>query len=181
MKGKRLAFIDVETTGTDPSKHEIIELGCMIAKMNDDGTFSMVEEFDVKVQPQHIETAEPEALRINGYNEAEWMFAHTLSEALDLLTKKAGEDATMIAHNITFDYSFIVNAYGSLGLRDPFFHKYDTLTMAMLRFKDEPEVQRLSLRALCERFGIKNENAHTALADVRVTFEIFKRLMGKPR
>lgn len=179
MKGKRLAFVDIETTGTDPLKHEIIEIGCLVARQNDDGTFASVDEFEVKVKPEHIETAEPAALRINGYDEGQWLFAHTLEEALKLLAQKVGEDATMVAHNITFDYSFLVNAHSRLGLSDPFFHKYDTLTMALMKFKDEEDVQRLSLRALCERFGVKNEKAHTALADVRATFEVFKKLVAK--
>jgi len=178
MKGKKIAFVDIETTGVDPYKHEILEIGCLVAKQNDDGSFVMIEEFEVKVKPEHIENAEPQALRINGYDEANWMFAHTLEEALRLMNQKLGDDATMIAHNITFDYSFIINAYSRLGMKDPFFHKYDTLTMAMMRFKDEEDTQRLSLRALCEKFGIKNEKAHTALADVRATFEVFKRLMA---
>ncbi len=179
MKGKKLAFIDIETTGTNPFKHEILEIGCLIARQNDDGTFEAVEEFEVKVQPEHIETAEPEALRINGYDESQWLFAHTLEESLKLLNQKLGGSATMIAHNITFDYSFIINAYSRLGMEDPFFHKYDTLTMALMKFKDEEDMQRLSLRALCERFNIKNDKAHTALADVRATFEVFKKLMAK--
>jgi oligoribonuclease (3'-5' exoribonuclease) len=32
MKIHNLAFIDTETTGTDPDKHEIIELAVIIAK-----------------------------------------------------------------------------------------------------------------------------------------------------
>lgn len=179
MKGKKLAFIDIETTGTNPLKHEIIELACLLAKQNEDGTFSTLSEFEVKVKPEHIETAEPEALRINGYDESQWLFAHSLEEALKLLNQKIDGEATFIAHNVTFDYSFIVNAYSRLGMKEPFFHKYDTLTMALVRFRNSEETQRLSLKALCEKFGIVNEKAHTAMADVRATFEVFKRLMSK--
>ena len=179
MKNRKLAFIDIETTGTNPIKHEIIEIGCLIAKQNDDGSFVMTDEFDIKVKPEHIETAEREALRINGYHESEWVFAHTLDEALKLINEKTGGDATMIAHNLSFDHGFLWNAYSNKGIKEPFFHKFDTLTMAMMKFKDEEDMQRLSLRALCEKFGVRNEKAHTALADIRATFEVFKHLMKK--
>ncbi len=179
FKGKKLAFVDIETTGTNPWKHEIIELGCLIAKQNDDGSFAVLGEFEVKIKPERIEDAEPEALRINGYDEAQWLFAHTMEEALKLMAQKIDGEATFIAHNVTFDYSFLVNAYGRLGVKEPFFHKYDTLTMAMMKYRFDEEVQRLSLKALCEKFGIKNEKAHTALADVRATFEVFKKLIAR--
>jgi hypothetical protein len=35
MKTHNLAFIDTETTGTNPDKHEIIELALIIAKQID--------------------------------------------------------------------------------------------------------------------------------------------------
>ena len=32
MKKHNLAFIDLETTGLDPDKQEMIELGCVVAR-----------------------------------------------------------------------------------------------------------------------------------------------------
>lgn len=179
MKGKKLAFIDIETTGINPMKHEITEIGCLIAKQNEDGTFVEIESFEVKVKPEHIETAEPEALRVNGYDESAWMFAHTQKEALTLISQKC-EGCVMVAQNVSFDYAFLVNAFHTYAVADPFFYaKLDTIPMAYLRFRKDPEMTNFTLRALCEKYGIKNEKAHTALADIRVTFEIFKKIMGQ--
>jgi DNA polymerase III epsilon subunit-like protein len=69
MREKKLAFIDLETTGMDPLKHEIIEIGCLLAKLDDKGQYVELESFELKVKPEHIETAEQEALRVNGYDE----------------------------------------------------------------------------------------------------------------
>lgn len=179
MKGKKLAFIDIETTGTNPMKHEIVEIGCLIAKQNDDGTFVELESFEVKVKPEHIETAEPEALRINGYDESAWMFAHTQKEALTMIAQKC-DGCVMVAQNVAFDYSFLVNAFHTYDVKDPFFYaKLDTIPMAYLRFRKDPEMNSYTLRSLCEKYGIKNEKAHTALADIQATFEIFKKIMGQ--
>jgi DNA polymerase-3 subunit epsilon len=177
MKGKRLAFVDLETTGINPFTHEIIEIGCLIAKQNDNGEWVTVEEFEFKIKPEHIETAQPEALRINGYSEEGWMFAHTLEEALTTLSKKC-DGCVMVGQNVSFDYSFLACAFGIKKIKDPFFYaKLDTISLAYMRFRKDTTMTSFTLRELCERLGVKNEKAHTALADIRATFDVFKRLM----
>jgi DNA polymerase-3 subunit alpha (Gram-positive type) len=177
MKGKKLAFVDIETTGLNPFKHEIIEIGCLITKQNERNEWVVVEEFECKVKPEHIETAEAEALRITGYDESAWMFAHSLEEALKMLSQKC-EGCVLVGQNISFDYSFLSYAFGSKNIKDTFFYaKLDTLSLAYMRFRKDDSITNFTLRELCERLGIKNEKAHTALADVRATFEVFKKLM----
>lgn len=175
---KTLAFLDIETTGMDVNKHEIIELGCVLVKEQDDGSYKIVDELDLKIQPTHIETAEPEALRVNGYEPSAWFFAHSLKDALTELTAKA-EGAVVIGQNISFDWSFLAKAFADCGMEDPFFYaKMDTRSMAFAKLKDMHDISKLSLRALCEYFGVQNNRAHTALADARATFEVFEKLMA---
>ena len=57
------------------------------------------------------------------------------------------------------------------------YHKLDTISIAWAKFHKDTDVIHFSLRELCERFGIKNEKAHTALSDARATFELYKKLM----
>lgn len=177
MKGKRLAFIDIETTGTNPEKHEIIELACVLVDEKD-GVYTIVDEFEMKIKPTHLETAEEEALRINGYNDADWLFAYSLLEALGHLSKKA-DGCVMVAQNVSFDYSFLIKGFHATGIADPFFYaKLDTIPMAYLALRKNPNITSYTLRSLADHFGIQNDRAHTALADTRVTVEIFKRLMA---
>ncbi len=177
MKGKRLAFVDLETTGINPFTHEIIEIGCLVAKQNDNGEWVTVEEFEFKVKPEHIETAQPEALRINHYDESAWMFAHTQEQALQALSQKC-DGCVMVGQNVSFDYAFLAAKFGKYNIKDPFFYaKLDTISLAYMRFRKDATMTSFTLRELCERLGIKNEKAHSALADIRATFEVFKRLM----
>lgn len=177
MKGKRLAFVDLETTGINPFKHEIIEIGCLIAKQNDNNEWVVTEEFEFKVKPEHIETAETEALRINRYDESAWMFAHTQEEALKVLSQKC-DGCVMVGQNVSFDYAFLAAKFGKYNIKDPFFYaKLDTISLAYMRFRKDETMTSFTLRELCERLGIKNEKAHSALADIRATYEIFKKLM----
>src|SRR5689334_11102429 len=103
-----LAFVDIETTGTDRDVHEILEIGVVVARMKD-GVLAVTGELDLKIQPKHIETAEAAALRINGYNEADWLFAVSLEEAMRVFVEKT-KGAIFLAHNITFDFPFIEKA-----------------------------------------------------------------------
>ena len=63
-----LCFFDTETTGFELDK-ELLEIGAVRVKAN---TFEKLSEIDIKIKPQHIENATPEALEVVGYDEAEW-------------------------------------------------------------------------------------------------------------
>lgn len=182
MKTELLAFLDVETTGLDADKHEIIQLGCVIAKQTSrvgkGPEISVVEEFELKVAPTRLQDAEPDALRVNGFNEMEWVFAVDLKNAMEHLAKKA-KGAIMVAHNLTFDDAFIQKAFKSTGVENTLhFQKLDTLSLAFAQHYNKPDVDKYSLRYLCEIYGIKNERAHTALADTKALYEVYKKMMN---
>lgn len=171
-----LAFVDIETTGIDRDTAEIIELGVVIAKMKD-GALVVTDQLDIKIQPQHIETADPQALRINGYTEADWLFASSLEEAMKVFVDKT-KGAIFLAHNITFDYPFIEKALKDKGLEhEMHFHRIDTLSLAFGILHMSGDLGKLSLRMLCEQFGIENKKAHSAFADAYALYEVFKKLM----
>ncbi|MEK7587031.1 MAG: 3'-5' exonuclease [Patescibacteria group bacterium] len=181
MKKHNLAFIDLETTGLDPMVHEIIEIGGIVARQisraGRGAKLEIVEEFEFKIKPEHLELAEPEALRINGYNEMEWLFAPDLKKVLETVSGKL-KDSVMVAQNVTFDWSFLNQAFKKTGLKNPMhYHKLDLISLAFAKLYDNERLERFSLQALSEHFGIKNEKAHTALADIRVTVEIYKKLL----
>ncbi len=180
MKKHTLAFIDLETTGTNPHKHEIVEIGCLLARQipqtGRGSRLEFIEDFDIRVKPVHLETAEPEALRINGYNESDWLFASDLKPALQTLVDKTA-DTIMVAQNITFDWSFLNRAFFDTGVEPRLhYHRIDLMSMAFMKLYHIEAVQRFSLWALAEHFGIKQERAHTALDDVRVSYQIYSKL-----
>src|SRR3989344_6761152 len=174
---RKYVFLDVETTGFDPYRHEIIELGCVVAIQDERKLWHVVNEVEIKVKPERIEDADPQSLRVNGYDAGNWIFAHSLQEALKELNNKA-KDAIMVAHNVSFDHAFIDRAFRITKLESALhYQKFDTLSIAFAKLHKDPDVKNWSLRALCDYFGIVNKNAHTALADARATYEVFKELM----
>ena len=117
MKNKNLAFVDIETTGFDPETQEIIEIGCVIVKQTDGVLGDIIEEFEVKIKPVKLENASAEALAVNGYNEAEWLFASDLEPAMKSFAEKTKE-CIFVAHNVAFDWSFIAKAFSTTSVEN---------------------------------------------------------------
>jgi ATP-dependent DNA helicase DinG len=172
MKIHNLAFIDTETTGTNPDRHEIIELAVIIARQ------VPREGKGPKIKMEHPERAEEQALRVNGYNEVDWMFAVDRKKAMEEFAKKT-QSCSFVSHNITFDYNFVTKAFEETGVENRMHYaKIDTISLAFARLYDAPQADKFSLRALCELFKIENTKAHTALADTRALVAVYKRLMN---
>lgn len=179
MRKHNLAFVDIETTGFDREKHEIIELGLVLVRQKGDfgKDFEIIEEVEYKIRPEHIETADPQSLKVNGYEPGAWIFASSLADVMKAFAEKT-KDAIFVAHNLTFDYSFIERAFEKTGVENKLFYpKLDTISMAYAKLHANPLVDKFRLQKLCEYFGVENAKAHTALADARALFEVYQKLM----
>src|SRR3989344_8366590 len=106
MKKHNLAFIDIETTGLNLIKHEIIEIGCVVTAPN----LKVIEEFELKIKPERIEDADPVSLKISHYDKENWKQAYTLEKAMKIFSKKV-KDCIMVGHNVAFDFGFLECAY----------------------------------------------------------------------
>ena len=174
MRKHNFAFIDIETTGLNLLKNEIIEIGCIITTSD----LKVIEEFELKIKPEHIEEADPVALKVNHYNSSDWESAIPLDKAIKIFSKKV-KDCIMVGHNVSFDAGFIEHAFNQTKIKNTMhYHKLDTISLAWAKFHNDSSFERFSLREMCVRFGIKNEKAHSALSDARATFELYKKLMS---
>ncbi len=181
MKKRNLAFIDVETTGLDPNTHEMIEVGGIIAKQipqpNRGPKLEVLDEFEFKIKPTNLEQADPEALRVNGYSEADWLFAVDLNQAMTAIAEKTN-GAILVAFNTPFDSAFLEAGFKKAGINNTMhYHKIDVMPIAFAKLYHDNRVQYFNLKTLVEHFGLTNQKAHTALADIKVTFELYKRLL----
>jgi DNA polymerase III epsilon subunit family exonuclease len=174
MRKHNFAFIDIETTGLNLLEHEIIEIGCVLTTPE----LELIEEFELKIKPKHIEKADPVALKVNHYNEENWKSAHGLEGAMKILAKKT-KDCIMVGHNVAFDAGFLEHAFNETEIANMMhYHKLDTVSISWAKMHNDPDLEHFSLREMCVRFGIKNERAHTALSDACATFELYKKLMS---
>lgn len=172
-----LVFLDVETTGLNPEVHEIIELGAVVARA-EGNVLRETARLDFKIQPKNIALADPQALRINGYDASQWLFAATLEDVLRQF-KDTAKGGVLVAHNLSFDWAFLSKAFEKTEIENTLhYHKLDTISIAFAKLAEEEDINKFSLRALCEHFGIENKRAHSAFSDAYATFELFKKLMG---
>lgn len=174
MRKHNFAFIDIETTGINVLEHEIIEIGCIITTPK----LKIIEEFELKIKPEHIENADPVALKINHYNANDWNSAYAFREAIEILLKKT-KDCIMVGQNVAFDSGFLEFSFAKINLpNDMHYHKLDTISIAWAKLNKEKDFEHFSLREMCKRFKIKNENPHSALSDARATYKLYKKLMS---
>jgi len=187
---KTLAFVDIETTGLLPGVHEITEIGIVIARESAAGKGAVPKkerEIALKVRPVRIEDADPRALSVSHYDGEVWeREAVSLREAMDVFARET-KKATMVAHNVSFDWSFLSLAFSETGVKNEMdYHRLDTLSFAYaLARTGRIHPAGFSLAKLCAYFGIENKKAHTALSDAKATYELYGRLFtaggGDPR
>lgn len=174
IRRRPLIFLDLEMTGLQTQKHEIIEIGAL--KVNPEPPFEIIEELEIKVKPKNIQSADKDALKIVGYSEEAWRKAVDLQLALKKLDK-FGAEGVMVGFNVTADWAFIDKAYFEQGRLDPFhFRRLDVMSMAYLVLFDEESIKRFGLGELCRFFGINRDGKHQALDDAKVTYLVFKKL-----
>lgn len=183
MKTHTLAFVDLETTGLDLFRCEIIEIGIVLASQETDTegkvTLTSLSEHTIALIPEHIETGDPEGLKVCRYYERDWSHAVSQKEGL----QKAAEllsGTVFIGQNVAFDWGFLQKAFHEQGIdyeKIVHYHKLDLASMTFGKFYREPKLFRFSLREMVEYFGVVNAEAHTALADARATFEVCKRVL----
>lgn len=121
------AFIDTETTGLVPGEEggEIIEIA--IVREYPGG---ISDRWSTKVRPQHIETADPKAIEVNGYTPEAWADAPTWEEVAEQVKHRL-TDCICVGHNVSFDLDFIEAEMRRVGIKIRFYHRIDTVTLAM--------------------------------------------------
>ena len=174
MRKHNLAFIDIETTGLNLLKNEIIEIGCVLTNPE----LKVIGEFELKIKPENIKDADKTALKVNHYKASDWVDAYTLEQAMKIFSKKV-KDCIMVGQNVAFDSGFLEYAFAKTKMLNTMhYHKLDTISITWAKLHKSPDLEHFSLRELCVRFGIKNERAHSALSDARATYELYKKLMA---
>jgi len=166
----REIVLDTETTGLDPSKNRIVEIGA-IELMNHVPTGLHFHKY---INPEMDIPAE--ATAVHGITNArvakEPVFAEIAAEFIEF----AG-DAKFVIHNAEFDMGFLNAEFARLGFEKmPMSRAIDTVRMARQKFPGSPA----SLDALCKRFEIDNTHRtmHGALLDADLLAKVYLELIG---
>ncbi len=158
---------DIETTGFSPIKNKIIEIGA-VKVINGEIT----ERFSTFVNPQVPIPFEIE--KLTSINDEMVMEAPVIEEVLPRFLEFC-EGCVLVAHNASFDISFIRENAERQQL--PFDYTYvDTVGIARVLL---PHQAKHTLDAVCKSLGISLENHHRAVDDAEATAEIFIKLSDK--
>lgn len=105
-----LAIIDVETTGLEPGRHEMIDIGAVYTDL--EGV--ELGRFFIRIAPDHPERAGDIARGINGFDEGRWALLGAAGEAEAAEAflafhreTAAGRTAIFTAYNAHFDRAFV--------------------------------------------------------------------------
>ncbi len=169
----REIVLDTETTGFEPSMgHRMVEIACLEI----DDFVPTGRSFHTYIDP--CRDMPPDAERVHGLSSAflrgKPRFEHP--DVVDAFLDFVG-DAPLIAHNATFDRTFINHELGVIN-RHPLAESrwVDTLALARVRF---PGMHN-SLDALCKRFKISlsERDKHGALVDAKLLAAVYLELKG---
>lgn len=159
----KLIFIDLETTGPNPAVDRITEIG--IVEVSAQG----VRSWSTLVNPQT--PIPPFISRLTGISDDMVRDAPTFG-ALEQEVRHRLQDGLFIAHNARFDYGFLRNAFKRIGTN---LH-CEVLCTVKLSRKLFPNEIRHSLDALIERYGLRTDARHRALADADLLWQFWRKL-----
>lgn len=175
IRQRPLIFLDLETTGFLTLEHEIIEIGAL--KVDNAKPFPILDTFEMKVKPTRLDRADPSSLKVVGFKMENWEYATDLKDALEKL-ETFGEGGVLVGYNVSFDWAALNKAYHDIGKIDPFYyHRVDVMSMAFAKLYNQEKLKRFSLGEICRFLDIKQGNKHSALSDIKDTYEVFKKLM----
>lgn len=159
---------DVETTGLEPTKDEIIELSAVKIIKGE-----ICESFSVLINPEY--DLPPKIVEITGITDEMLKGCYTIGEVIGDFYKFT-RGAVLVAHNAPFDMGFLTIA-GRKNKYD-FDNDYlDTLAMARQSLK----LRHNDLTSVCNHLKITFTGAHRALNDALATAKVFIELMNMQR
>ncbi|WP_349674399.1 3'-5' exonuclease [Lacrimispora sp.] len=156
--------VDLETTGLDPKRDKIIEIGAVRVT---DGKAE--DTFECFVNPYR--NLEERVISLTGITDSQLEPASGIESIIDHFLDFAGK-LPILGHHIIFDYSFLKRAAVNKGLC---FERQgiDTLKLAR-RFM--PEDRSKSLSAACGYFGIEIKQSHRARFDAIAAHELYQTM-----
>ncbi|MBU0706321.1 DEAD/DEAH box helicase family protein, partial [Patescibacteria group bacterium] len=165
MFSKPFVVLDLETSGIDPKRDDIIEVA-MVRYENGKEVARYDDLIKIGYKLPEIITIitgiTDKDLEKNGKERAD-VFAEV---------ERVIKGAYIVAHNSAFDVGFL----RAKGIHLDILGTIDTIPLAQILM---PELPSYSLESLTDDLNISHENKHRAMGDVEATLDLFKLLWKK--
>jgi len=190
-----MCVIDLETSGTDVAKHDILQI-CVLPLKPDLTPDSRLMPFYMEMSPIKSKSdVDPKAMRTNKldwdylYENAldPYKIAELFEEWWEGLGLPLNKSIIPLAHNWPFEDKFLTEWLGPVSMNHYFYQFRDSMALAnsindMADFNNEPyPFPKTSLKYLCSQLKVENLNPHDAMGDSIATAEVYKKLVTQYR
>jgi len=169
IESAKFCAIDIETTGLNPEKDEMIAFACMpIFHLR----ILVRDTFYTLIKPKRYSF---KSMRYHGISQDNLMDAPVFEVVADGILKVL--DGILIGHSVEFDFSFLKMHFKKLGVN--FRRGYLDIVMIerWLRQKRRNPDMDLSFDAMMQFYGLKQYYRHNASADAFFAAQIFQMQM----
>jgi DNA polymerase-3 subunit epsilon/DNA polymerase-3 subunit alpha (Gram-positive type) len=168
-ENREYCALDVETTGLDPFKDRVVEIGLVVFGFDRDSALVEKDAWSTLVNP---EMAIPDAAyAIHGISDLDVSgsphFAEIVGKVADYVHNRI-----FVAHNAPFDAAFLGNEFARLSAPSPVGDLVDTLTLARAAY---PNLFSYNLGKTAYLLGIPPGQGHRALDDAKTCMQLFVR------
>ncbi|MBU0578280.1 DEAD/DEAH box helicase family protein [Patescibacteria group bacterium] len=162
MFKKPFVVLDLETSGIDPKRNDIIEVAVVRYENGKE-----IERYDDIIK---IDYELPEIITaITGITDEDIKkYGKPKDEVLSKVEKLI-KGAYVVGHNIGFDHAFLK----SHGVKLNILGLIDTIPLAQILY---PQATSYSLESLTDDLEISHKESHRAMGDVEATLDLFKYL-----
>lgn len=157
--------VDLETTGLDPKRDRIIEIGAIRVV---DG--AETEKFHTMVNPRR--DLDARIIELTGISGEMVDNAPDIGNVIGDFVDFCG-DLPLLGHHVIFDYSFLKQAAVN---RKVDFERRGLDTLRLCR-RFMPEGERRNLASACAFYGVCRESAHRALGDALDAHRLYQALI----
>lgn len=157
--------LDIETSGFDPLKNEVLEVGLAFFNATDDG-LKITKEYTKVFKPKG--EVPSNILGLTGITQEELDKAKPFEKYKEELQENL-KDAVIVGHNVIFDIKFLE----SLGIEFSG-EIIDTLDLVQFIL---PTHHSYNLENIMHTFGIEHKEAHRALPDSKASVRVLERML----
>ena len=159
-----VVVFDIETTGLEVSRCEIIEIGAVKLHKG-----KKVETFETFVRPTTF--IPDEIVNLTHITDEMVKDAPTIKNVIADFYKFC-YGTTIIAYNIDFDYKFV----STFGKNNGFIFDMKQIDALYLARAFIPGLKNFKLGTVCKKLGVSLENAHRAVHDAMATADVVIKL-----
>ncbi len=163
-----IIVFDVETTGLNPKKERLTEIGAVKLK-----NMQIIDSFNIMVNPE--KTIPQKIVELTGITDEMVADAPKEEEAIRKFIEFCGSDAVLVAHNARFDDSFIQSACQRHDINFEY-ALIDTLILCQCML---PEMGRHKLNLVAKQLKLGKFEHHRASDDARMLAKIYIELVNR--